>query len=96
MTAKIDLSLNRGPLPHGAVTTNLEHMPHALENQLELIISSAREIAVAAEETLRELVRLDGAEPVNSTALKALAIAPRLLVSTQQQLDTVLRMLRDV
>jgi hypothetical protein len=70
------------------------------ESQLEGIITSAREIAIAAEEIMRELIRMDdgqGADPATAkdpSTLKGLAIAPRLLASSQEQLETVLRMLR--
>ncbi|MGL4243125.1 MAG: hypothetical protein ACRCTI_18580 [Beijerinckiaceae bacterium] len=64
---------------------------HQLEEQLATIIASARSVAVAAEELLRELTHTGLADrPANH----AIAMAPRLLAATEQQLASVSAMLR--
>jgi hypothetical protein len=65
--------------------------PHYLEEQLATIIASARGVAVAAEELLREISQAGGAD---RTAQHAIAMAPRLLAATEQQLASVSAMLR--
>jgi hypothetical protein len=62
-----------------------------LEEQLATIITSARSVAVAAEELLRE-VSHSGA--VARAAPHAITMAPRLLAATEQQLLSVSAMLR--
>jgi hypothetical protein len=73
------------PFPEAAATT-----PH-MEEQLASIIKSARNVAVAAEELLRELSQSGLAA---GQAPRAIAMAPRLLAATEQQLASVSAMLR--
>ncbi len=63
----------------------------SLEDQLAIIITSARNVAVIAEELLRE-VTLAG--DVHSASPHAVSMAPRLLAATEQQLASVAAMLR--
>jgi hypothetical protein len=63
----------------------------ALEEQLAQIISAARNVAVIAEELLRD-VSHSGNQA--STAPHAISMAPRLLAATEQQLASVAAMLR--
>jgi hypothetical protein len=61
------------------------------EDQLESIIAAARTVAIVAEELLRDITQRSGdAGP----APHALAMAPRLLAATEQQLLSVAAMLR--
>ena len=77
--------------------------PQTVEDQLANIITSAREIAIVAEELLREfsaretlaLETLNGTEP-NPQTPHAIALAPRLLAATQQQLTSLMAMLRTI
>ena len=77
--------------------------PQSVEDQLADVITSAREIAIVAEELLREFSAretvaretLNGAEP-NPQTPHAIALAPRLLAATQQQLTSLMVMLRTV
>jgi hypothetical protein len=66
-----------------------------LEEQLASIITSARNVAVAAEELLREVSQA-GADGQLRSAPHAIAVAPRLLAATEQQLLSVSAMLRQV
>jgi hypothetical protein len=65
------------------------HSP--LEEQLAEIIASARNVAIIAEELLRDVSH---SGMVQGTAPHALAMAPRLLAATEQQLASVAAMLR--
>lgn len=67
-----------------------------LDEQLAEVIRSAREVAASAEELLRELSVQENAARVgrSSVSPRAIALAPRLLAATQQQLMSVLAMLR--
>jgi hypothetical protein len=71
--------------------TQPQHQPHHLEEQLATIIASARGVAVAAEELLREITQTGAAD---RTAQHAISMAPRLLAATEQQLASVSAMLR--
>jgi hypothetical protein len=62
-----------------------------MDEQLATIIASARSVAIAAEELLRELHRANEAGNVGQ---RAIAMAPRLLAATDQQLQSVAAMLR--
>jgi hypothetical protein len=65
------------------------HAP--LEDQLAAIIVSARNVAIVAEELLRDVSQSGVAF---TSAPHALAMAPRLLAATEQQLASVAAMLR--
>jgi hypothetical protein len=69
-----------------------------LEQQLADIITSARDVAVIAEELLREFTaRQLMATPESTKQLShAAMVAPRLLTATQQQLLSLMSMLRAV
>jgi hypothetical protein len=62
-----------------------------LEEKLATIITSARNVAVAAEELLRDVSH---SGVVARAAPHAIAMAPRLLAATEQQLLSVSAMLR--
>jgi uncharacterized membrane protein len=63
----------------------------ALEDQLARIITAARNVAVVAEELLRDV----SASGIHAgTAPHAVSMAPRLLAATEQQLASVAAMLR--
>jgi hypothetical protein len=65
--------------------------PPAIEDQLARIITAARNVAVVAEELLRDV----SASGVNPGAVPhAVSMAPRLLAATEQQLASVAAMLR--
>jgi hypothetical protein len=64
---------------------------HELEDQLAVIIASARGVAIAAEELLRELAQETAAK---RSRQHAISMAPRLLAATEQQLNSVAVMLR--
>ena len=72
--------------------------PQSVEDQLADVITSAREIAVVAEELLREFAARDALNGMASNPLMphAIALAPRLLAATQQQLTSLMAMLRTV
>ena len=81
--------------PHRAAPNDVR--PQApFDEQLAEVIRSAREVAASAEELLRELAVQDSAARAGrpSVSPKAIALAPRLLAATQQQLLSVLAMLR--
>jgi hypothetical protein len=63
----------------------------AIEDQLARIITAARNVAVVAEELLRD-VSASGMNP--GAAPHAVSMAPRLLAATEQQLASVAAMLR--
>jgi hypothetical protein len=63
----------------------------SVEDQLAQIIASARNVAVIAEELLRDVSQA-GAEP--QSARHAISMAPRLLAATEQQLVSVAAILR--
>jgi hypothetical protein len=72
-----------------------------VEVQLSKIISSAQQIAIIAEELLREFsaneisAKSNGMTPARlRQTIQAAAVAPRLLSATQQQLDSLHSMLR--
>jgi hypothetical protein len=79
------------PANAGPAVTDLQQ--RQLEEQLATIITSARSVAVAAEELLREVSQA-GAEGSGRSAPHAIAVAPRLLAATEQQLLSVMAMLR--
>jgi hypothetical protein len=62
-----------------------------LEEQLAVIITTARNVAVAAEELLRDVSQQAAIARAPSHAV---AMAPRLLAATEQQLLSVAAMLR--
>ena len=69
-----------------------------IEDQLAHIITSAREVAIVAEELLREF---SARETINGSVSSqqmphAISLAPRLLAATQQQLVSLLAMLKTV
>lgn len=68
----------------------------SIDEQLAEVIRSARDVAAAAEELLRELAGQEAAARTGqpSASVKAIALAPRLLSATQQQLLSVMAMLR--
>lgn len=81
--------------PVAAVFVENQHSPgfetKALEDQLARIIVAARNVAVVAEELLRDVSHAQGKampEP------HAISMAPRLLAATEQQLSSVATMLR--
>jgi hypothetical protein len=66
-----------------------------VEDQLAAIITSARDVAVVAEELLREFAAKDvTGTPGNGVPPHAILLAPRLLAATQQQLNSLLAMMR--
>jgi hypothetical protein len=69
-----------------------------LEGQLADIITSARDVAVIAEELLREFStrQLAGTSDNLKQLSHAVTVAPRLLTATQQQLLSLMSMLRSV
>ncbi len=77
--------------PSPAVHAQDNQLLTQMEEQLATIIVSARSVAVAAEELLRELHR---AGENGAIGQRAIAMAPRLLAATDQQLQSVAAMLR--
>jgi hypothetical protein len=75
----------------GASTDAPTAQQRHLEEQLATIITSARNVAVAAEELLREVSHTG---TLAKAAPHAVAMAPRLLAATEQQLLSVSAMLR--
>jgi hypothetical protein len=74
------------------------HTP-SVEDQLAAIIRSAREVAIVAEELLRENVAQNAAMAGDArpkTAAHAVLLAPLLLSATHQQLTSLLAMMRTV
>jgi hypothetical protein len=63
----------------------------SLEDQLATIITAARNVAVVAEELLREVAHTGS---LNNATPHAVSMAPRLLAATEQQLASVAAMLR--
>jgi TPP-dependent 2-oxoacid decarboxylase len=79
-------------------TTTPQGAAHTIEDQLAHIITSAREVAIVAEELLREFSAretITGSVSAQQTP-HAIALAPRLIAATQQQLLSLLAMLRTV
>jgi hypothetical protein len=69
----------------------------SIEDQLASIIASAREVAIVGEELLREMSTAQSAESeggIRKMRHKVI-LAPRLLAATQQQLSSLLAMLRN-
>ncbi len=69
-----------------------------VEEQLAQVIGAARDVAVVAEELLREFVALEasaGSGVVRSVP-HAVILAPRLLAATQQQLTSLLAMMKTI
>jgi hypothetical protein len=64
-----------------------------IDEQLAAIIASAREVAIVAEELLREFSARQ-TSAASASAPHAILLAPRLLAATQQQLSSLLSMLR--
>jgi hypothetical protein len=67
-----------------------------IEDQLAHVIQSARDVAVVAEELLREFSAQNVTDETSESAPvpHAIVLAPRLLSATQQQLESLLAMLR--
>jgi hypothetical protein len=82
---------NGGPVLLSPSTTS-----GGIEDQLAHVIQSARDVAVVAEELLRELSAQHGSDapPGIRSTPHAIVLAPRLLSATQQQLESLLAMLR--
>jgi hypothetical protein len=72
----------------GAATLDQQQ---SLEDQLATIITAARNVAVVAEELLREVAQTGG---LDHSVPHAVSMAPRLLAATEQQLASVAAMLR--
>lgn len=69
----------------------------SIEDQLALIIASAREVSIVGEELLREMM-IGGSSSGDDVMRKMrhkVVLAPRLLAATQQQLSSLLAMLRN-
>jgi hypothetical protein len=67
-----------------------------IEEQLANVIGAAREVAVIAEELLREFVTLEATAADKPSVPHAIILAPRLLSATQQQLSSLLAMMKTV
>jgi hypothetical protein len=65
-----------------------------VEEQLASIIVSARNVAVIAEELLREVATIGENDSTPGKLQQRLNVAPRLLAATEQQLESLLMMLR--
>ncbi len=70
-----------------------------IEDQLASIIESARSVAIVAEELLREVVTQGSSQSAEGLSSPGklqhrLNVAPRLLAATEQQLESLLAMLR--
>ncbi|MGL5114227.1 MAG: hypothetical protein ACRC7G_06920 [Beijerinckiaceae bacterium] len=85
-----------GVLPHAADVLDLTSLI-SIDEQLASIIVSAREVAIVGEELLREFSTGQDAE--SNIAMRKMrhkvVLAPRLLAATQQQLNSLLAMLRN-
>jgi hypothetical protein len=79
-------------------TATSQGAAHNIEDQLAHIITSAREVAIVAEELLREFSARETIMGSGSPQQipHAIALAPRLIAATQQQLLSLLAMLRTV
>jgi hypothetical protein len=83
------------PSPEGVVS---QLKTPTIEEQLAFVISSAREVAIVAEELLREFAALEAssANGQKTSVPHAIVLAPRLLSATQQQLTSLLAMMRTI
>jgi hypothetical protein len=88
-TDRVERDASQGPGPAEDATHYQQN--RIAEDQLARIITAARHVAIVAEELLREISQRNGA--VESSP-HALAMAPRLLAATEQQLNSVAAMLR--
>jgi hypothetical protein len=72
--------------------------PPTIEEQLAFVIRSAQDVAIVAEELLREFVALEaGKQAGNDRSVPhAIVLAPRLLSATQQQLTSLLAMMKTI
>lgn len=70
----------------------------SIEGQLVMLIEQSRVLAATAEELLREIIsRNDSSIPTTPAAATHVAnFAPRMLASTNDQLKTIVEMLRQV
>jgi hypothetical protein len=69
-----------------------------IEEQLAFVIRSAQDVAIVAEELLREFVALEAGKQAGHerNAPHAIVLAPRLLSATQQQLTSLLAMMKTI
>ena len=69
-----------------------------IEEQLAFVIRSAQDVAIVAEELLREFVALEAAKQAghDRSVPHAIVLAPRLLSATQQQLTSLLAMMKTI
>jgi hypothetical protein len=72
--------------------------PPTIEEQLAFVIRSAQDVAIVAEELLREFVALEASkQDGNDRSIPhAIVLAPRLLSATQQQLTSLLAMMKTI
>ncbi len=72
--------------------------PPTIEEQLAFVIRSAQDVAIVAEELLREFVALEASTQAgnNNSVPHAIVLAPRLLSATQQQLTSLLAMMKTI
>jgi hypothetical protein len=72
--------------------------PPTIEEQLAFVIRSAQDVAIVAEELLREFVALEASTQAghDRSVPHAIVLAPRLLSATQQQLTSLLAMMKTI
>jgi hypothetical protein len=69
-----------------------------MENQLATIIESSRNVAVIAEELLREInaILSSSSDSEKKKIEHTVLVAPRLLAATDQQLQSLLSLLKSI
>jgi hypothetical protein len=79
-------------------TADTQTKAPTIEEQLAFVIASAREVAIVAEELLREFAALEAtsANGQKTGVPHAVVLAPRLLSATQQQLMSLLAMMKTI
>ncbi|MGL4635859.1 MAG: hypothetical protein ACRCWF_07765 [Beijerinckiaceae bacterium] len=75
-------------------TIAMSSVANNVEEQLATIIASARNVAIVAEELLREVASQQTTTSDAGKLQHRLGVAPRLLSATEQQLESLLAMLR--
>jgi hypothetical protein len=96
-TGSVKEGVNALPFAQPAQVTEpipLPSKPLTIEEQLAFVIRSAQDVAIVAEELLREFVALEAGN--DRSVPHAIVLAPRLLSATQQQLTSLLAMMKTI
>jgi hypothetical protein len=100
-TGSVEEGVNALPFAQAAQVTEptpVPGKPPTIEEQLAFVIRSAQDVAIVAEELLREFVALEASTQAGNdrSVPHAIVLAPRLLSATQQQLTSLLAMMKTI